>query len=93
MIAILEHSSPAVRITSAPGRSTRGGARSAPPHAGDATKKAEPASEPAPPVASAPQPPVEVKPVPKPATGEVDPNGGNRPRRTIDPANPYGGDE
>jgi hypothetical protein len=49
-------------------------------------KPAAPAAPPPPPI-DTPPPPPEVK-----ATGptEVNPNGGNKPHRQIDPNNPYG---
>jgi serine/threonine protein kinase len=93
---ILEHSAPAVRITSSPGRAPgrAPAARSTTAHAVEPARRSEPVVEPAPPPAAPPPPSVEVNPAARPANpADVDPNGGNRPRRTIDPANPYGGDE
>jgi len=37
------------------------------------------------------RPPPESEPAPKPTSNEIDPDGGRKPRRQIDPNNPYGG--
>ncbi|HEX3761525.1 MAG TPA: serine/threonine-protein kinase [Kofleriaceae bacterium] len=65
------------------------------PRQPEPTRKVEPARPPEP-AAHAPEPaPAETKPAAaetKPAAGsDIDPTGGTKPRRTIDPNNPYGG--
>ena len=87
---ILEHIAPPVRITSTP-MPQRPPARPQPSHSAATRAPEPPRAQPSPDPVATPAPPAPT-PAPRSST-EVDPNGGSKPRRTIDPSNPYGAEE